>query len=428
VSLIHFNRFRYNGSLQIQETVNPAAAPITGLIFAAAAPPAAPAAPPPPPPGGPQQPQDVRLRAPLDPNDAKVNGYVQQSAAIDEIFNTLTAEQPADLVQATAEKQCFQSLQTRYPGMLLDTADQVALRAELQLVSSNSKCRFASSNILLRASTALANAVRLQQQLAQFKVSNDGAAWIKNSAANGNEFTAVQNQNTNDVTGLQQLIGNKDVATTDTLEQYNFFWLARAVASAADATWSADFPLQCTLQWFGKTSGQDISIVSTDMTTDTQTPVTTKYFTNSCLASLTVTTGLGLSFKANETFAFEPQASNPAQQVIGTASDNRITPIYVAQMNYSYLDKGALGLHASFGLGLSSTGAGTTTDIFLGHAFSFAHRAVFITPAAHLTQRQALQAGYKIGDPMGSTLTSVPTITKWKIGFALTFTLPVVSP
>jgi hypothetical protein len=440
VSLLRFNRFRYNGSLQIQETVNPAAAPISGLIpsSGSGSPPATQS-------NADAKPLDAEL---LDANvvgdkqkksptiDEKVDEYAKKGTAIDNKFNDLTDEQPADLVKATAEKQCFQALQTRYPGVLLDTDDQAALRAELQGVSSTSKCRFASSNILFKATRELAKAVLLQQQLAQFKASSDNAAWFatpKGSSdpqSNSDKFTAIQSQNTKDVTGLQQLAGNKDVAATDTLEQYNAFWLDRAVASAADTSWSTKLPITCSVQWFGKTSGQTVNVVSVDMTTDTQTPVTTKYFTNSCLASLTVTTGLGLSFKANETFAFEPLAnSNPPLQVIGTASDNRITPIYVAQMNYSYLGKheNAVGMHASFGLGLSSTGAGTTTDIFLGHAFSFAHRAVFITPAAHLTQRQALQAGYKIGDPMG-TLQTVPTITKWKIGFALTFTLPVVSP
>jgi len=94
-------------------------------------------------------------------------------------------------------------------------------------------------------------------------------------------------------------------------------------------------------------------------------------------------------------------------------------------MNYGYYRKGPVELHASGGVGVSYTASGVAADFFLGNAFSFVRIAIFVTPTLHLTQRQTLQDGYAVGNPKG-TLETVPTINRWKYGFALTFTFPVV--
>ena len=197
----------------------------------------------------------------------------------------------------------------------------------------------------------------------------------------------------------------------------------------ASAPWDQSLSLPCRAQWFGKTDGQVVTLQYIDLTQAAPTVQSSPLFTNTCLPSLTVTTGLGLSTVRNSTYTFVPQTDYTqtppvTTQIIGYSSDARIVPLYVGQMNYGYFQR-SVGLHISVGAGVSSVSSGTTGDFLVGHAISFFHRAVFVTPAYQLTQRQKLMSGYALGDLQGS-LSSVPTITGWKSGFAFSITLPVL--
>jgi hypothetical protein len=132
----------------------------------------------------------------------------------------------------------------------------------------------------------------------------------------------------------------------------------------------------------------------------------------------------------SSTFAFTPQTNysvNPptTAQVIGYAADSRVVPIYLGAMNFEFARKKGMGFDFAGGAGVGSSSAGTTSDFFIGPSFAFARRTIFVSPSFHLTQRQTLQDGYQVGDAQG-TLTSVPTINRWRYGFALTFTFPVL--
>jgi hypothetical protein len=194
--------------------------------------------------------------------------------------------------------------------------------------------------------------------------------------------------------------------------------------------WSPTVALTCHPQWFGKTEQQAISILYYDKSASAPTQQTMLLFTNSCLGAVTITSGIGISTVRSSTFAFTPQSNysvNPptTTQVIGYAADSRVLPVYLGVMNYEFAHSKSIGFEVAGGAGVGSSSAGTTSDFFIGPSCAFARRAIFVSPSFHMTQRQTLQDGYQVGQAQGS-LTSVPTINRWRYGFALTFTFPVL--
>ncbi len=423
------NLFRYDISIQIQDVVTNAQAPIAGAVPPTSA-------------GGNQSGSvpAVKMLTKADTGADKCQtpaGIPPDAAIMEETACELQAyavvipsQIAIDLINATDEQACFTNLQQVYSQPLLSPDQLRSLDTEVKRISSGNACLHSASGLLKDLENTLTATAILSRQQLVFKQSSTYSTW-----AAGSDKTTFDNSvtaTTQILTTLQGLIASADVTKVDTTEQYNLKWLQRAKATANLTSWTQNERLTCSIQWFGKTSGQSVSLNWLDAATTGATVQSKVYVTNACLPDLTVTTGLGISFVTNPTYSFEPvtdHTANPptTSQVIGTSTDFRITPLYVGQMNYSLLRPSRIGWHLSGGLGVGTSAAGTTGDIFLGSGVSLGHRSIFITPAVHLTQRQALQSGYKLGDPQGD-LSTIPTTTHWKYGFALTFTFPVVSP
>jgi len=255
-----------------------------------------------------------------------------------------------------------------------------------------------------------------------------------NSDARKAVFAALFTTNAATIAQLEGLINPTNIAAYNATVRTGTDWDARAKAAiAAGDPWDQLLPLTCHVQWFGKTESDTVTLPYTDYAQTTPAPAATPAFsfTNACLPSLTVSSGLGISTVRSSTYAFVPQTNYAVMpptttQVIGYATDQSVVPLYVGQMNYSYVHpERSIGLHVAGGAGVGTSASGTTGDLFVGNAFSFFHRAIFVTPSAHFSQRQVLMSGYSLGDAQGA-LTSVPTISRWKTGFAITITLPVL--
>ena len=424
VQFVDLNLFRYNIWPNVQDkTSNPPAPPAgftppTGGGGGAPAPATAPAAAPAP--AGAlvaapaAAPAAVTAPDPLQP--------LEDAVADEETnLNGLTNATQILLSNAARATACFKTLQGNYPQLLL-TSQQVA-NLKSGLNDPNSDCRI---QMLQWPSSQITAAIDKGPTISNLFVQLSAAV-----AANDPKGTLLA-RHTAAQTGLQNLLSSSNVSTLATAITYVETWQQRAVATlaASDAQWSPTLTLTCHPQWFGKTEQQSVSILYYDMTASAPTQQTAFPFTNSCLGSLTISSGIGISTVRSSTFAFTPQTNysvNPptTAQVIGYAADSRVVPIYLGAMNFEFARKKGMGFDFAGGAGVGSSSAGTTSDFFIGPSFAFARRTIFVSPSFHLTQRQTLQDGYQVGDAQG-TLTSVPTINRWRYGFALTFTFPVL--
>jgi len=423
VQFMYLNLFRYNIWPNVQDKLSNPQPPPAGFV--------------PPPPGTPTSTNPApQVQAPVPGAQAqsKLGASVEEAAPTPP--NTLqTLESDIDtevtdandlvgqtqklLSDATLAKNCFTNLQGNYPEILMTAARQAALLYDLQ---HSPDCKVVGKWPIddIIAKINLGPAIdTLFLTLNAAVTANDpkGTLLARHTAAQAT---------------LQGLLTSSSAATLDSEISYLETWQARSIAAqnATKDQWSPTVTLTCHSQWFGKTEQQIVSIDYFDMSASTPSQQTADSFTNSCLGSLTISSGIGISTVRSSTFAFTPMTDfsvNPptTTPVIGYAADSRILPIYLGVMNYEFARKKSLGFDFAGGAGVGSSSAGTTSDFFLGPSFAFAHRAIFVSPSFHLTQRQTLQDGYKVGDPQGS-LTSVPTINRWRYGFAITFTFPVL--
>ena len=269
---------------------------------------------------------------------------------------------------------------------------------------------------------------------------NRGVALVTRNEVAGvrDAFTTLTNQEKitpSHVQNLDKKIGDleKLVASSDTqaLTTYLDRWRKRADIARQKDNWHiGPTVLVCEPQWFGRTDSQAVSLLTTDQKDGSSTQGSITITTNSCVPVLTITSGLGISTVRSSTFAFVPQTDYTktppvSTQVIGYSADQSVIPLYVVQMNYGVGPATSVQAHVAGGVGVSSSGAGTNADFFVGPSFSFARRAIFISPALHLTQRQSLQDGYSVGSAKAD-LSTVPVINKWKYGFAVTITFAVL--
>ena len=426
VQFLNLNLFRYNIWPNVQDKTSNPPTPLAGFTPPAGVGGAAPITPPaptaPPAPGPPKAAQEEAAPA-ADP----LQQLEKDIAAEETSLITLTNETQILFNNAKLATACFNTLQGNYSQLLL-TSQQVAnLKSVLQ--DHNSDC-----NIPLgpwpfsEITTAISLGPGIMNEFLQFSATvstNDpkGTLMARHTAAQA----GLQSFNTSPNASTPAPATAYVTATT-----YVEAWKQREAATlnASEAQWSPTVTLTCHPQWFGKTEQQTVSILYYDMTASAPTQQTASPFTNSCLGSLTISSGIGISTVRSSTFASTPQTNYSVSpptttQVIGYASDSRVVPVYLGAMNYEFARKKSMGFDFAGGAGVGSSSAGTTSDFFIGPSFAFARRDIFMSPSLHLTQRQTLQNGYQVGDAMG-TLTSVPTINRWHYGFAVTFTFPVL--
>ena len=440
VTVRYLNIFRYNVNLEVQPTLGntpalPAIFAPSLSSFSIPATQAGVSAPPPSPPPPPQTPKQQAPPPTETPQDKAFDDLMGQVRIVQSQVGQLISDIEKKLADANSEQTCRQDEAQAYQPVILSEEDWKKLSADL----ASDKCTIEPDYVWPSGEVSdSVNAVgSLQVELLQFEAS-DYAVWSGSNTSTPDsgkttEFTDLKSLVTGLATQVQTLASSPSSETAlNAAWQYIKFWRGRAASAkvAKPDAWTLSAHLDCTAQWFGKSEGHNVSLHYVDMSSSSPSDQVSWTFTNTCLLPLTVSTGLGVTLIRNSTYAFVPSTNYLAPSptttlVIGYTADSKAGPIYVAQLNYGYFQKSSVGLHASLAAAVGSSAAGTNIDFLFGHAFSFAHRAVFLTPTLQMAQRQELMNGYKVGDPQG-TLSSVPTINRWKAGFAFTVSFPVV--
>jgi hypothetical protein len=158
-----------------------------------------------------------------------------------------------------------------------------------------------------------------------------------------------------------------------------------------------------------------------------------------CQPTISVSSGLGLSFIPSQTPAFVPSVKTDAQgnpildasgnptivQSLGYSSQSKVSAGYALQTNASLWATQQWGfeIHWSVGGMLTASTSGATTDIITGPSFSFRRRTFFVSPMYDLGLRTVYVSPFKPGMSQGN-LTSPPTQQVWKSGLGLTITFP----
>jgi len=188
--------------------------------------------------------------------------------------------------------------------------------------------------------------------------------------------------------------------------------------------------VNCSTNWYGRGRTDTITLHYTDMSATSPSDQTSQIAISTCYTPATVSTGIGMSMLRNQQFAFvsgrDPTKPTNTISVIGTTTDQLVTPLYALQYNIALVDLGhGMGLHAAVGAALGSSSGTANIELIAGPAISVRRRAFFITPAFQLGRRDNLLPGFAIGDPQGNGLTAIPVHSSWRPGFALTFTFSV---
>ena len=188
--------------------------------------------------------------------------------------------------------------------------------------------------------------------------------------------------------------------------------------------------VNCSNNWYGRGRTDVINIHYTDLSAVTPSDTSIQVSSSSCLTPGTVSTGIGMSFLHNTEYNFvsgiDPKNPGSTISVIGTTTDQPITPIYAVQYNIGLKDwPSGVGVQAAVGAGLGSSSGTAIVEPLAGFSISIRHRAFFISPMMQIGRRESLLRGYSIGFPEGNGLTAIPTNTSWKPGFALIFSFAV---
>ena len=378
--------------------------------------------------------------APICPpaaNTLSEDGLQTRVTAIEQCYASLNVALSKNQINAQKKVACFQNLANGYSDVLLSVEQEKDLAAGLN-ACIDIKVASWDDGTVQEVQDQITAALKLVNDLAKFETTSDYKDFIDDKKADATArkaaYSAMVTAASGVVAQFQGLISPTTFASYNASVSTGSDWDARAnyIKNTTDP-WDMTLALTCHVQWFGKTESQTVSLPYTDYSQTTPAPASSPFFsfTNACLPSLTISSGLGISTVRNSTYAFEPKTdytANPptTTQVIGYSNNALLTLLYVGQMNYSYVHpEHSIGLHVAGGAGVSTSSSGTTGDLFVGNAVSFFHRAIFVTPSAHFTQRQVLMPGYSVGNPQAG-LSSIPTTTAWKAGFAVTITFPVL--
>ncbi len=177
-------------------------------------------------------------------------------------------------------------------------------------------------------------------------------------------------------------------------------------------------------EWYGRGRTDTISLHVVDVSSSTLAATDIALGTNTCNPLSIASTGIGVSFLANPTYGFIPDASG--NQVIGKTAVNDISPLYSVLYNVKSpgFNRSDVELFISPGVGLVSTSSTSNADFLAGLSISFARRLIFLTGSADFGRRDELLPGFVEGAAKGS-LTSVPTRSTWKTGAMISVTFGI---
>jgi hypothetical protein len=205
---------------------------------------------------------------------------------------------------------------------------------------------------------------------------------------------------------------------------------ANISAAAVDVLFQYPVNVDCKTNWYGRGRTDVVNLHYLDISIATPTDTAIQISSSSCLTPGTISTGIGMSFLHNTEYNFvsgiDPTNPGNTISVIGTTTDQPVTPIYALQYNIGLKDwHNGLGMQATVGAAMGSSSGTAIIEPISGLSISLMHRAFFISPVLQIGRRESLLPGYYVGFPQGNGLTTVPTNTSWKPGFGLTFTFAV---
>lgn len=390
------------------------------------------------------------------------------------------------LFAASMEEQCYKDRLSFYSTFLLDESNVNLLKqfsinnrtpvaAGQDPGSASDSCRRSYDDWPFAGLQDTEQQIyALQSRLFDLANSPGFAAW-KATSPNSDSYAAVNTLVASLLTQTQALESTSDVAKNFQAAQvYNYFWRARIerIARSEDEINSANTELQndtraiqsnpndpnaktayaksqaayvaavqrspftftinidCSTNWYGRGRTDTVSLHYTDVSAATPADQSTQIVINTCYTPATVSTGVGMSFLRNTQYAFvsgrDPKNAGATISVIGTTTDQQVTPLYALQYNIALRDfDNGLGLHVTVGAALGSSSGTANIEPIAGPSISIRRRAFYITPAFQLGRRDSLLPGFMIGNPQGNGLTSIPVHTSWKPGFALTFSFSV---
>jgi len=182
----------------------------------------------------------------------------------------------------------------------------------------------------------------------------------------------------------------------------------------------------------GKTSAVTLSRKDLLPGSDPKNSETVLSVSVQCTSPLSISAGVGFDTIGEKTFGIQAVA-NPAGSttttntfVVKSQSSFHPVPIGMAHARLCELNN-TVSFHFSLGVaaGIKSQDAGGSSAEFLIGPSLGLFRSVFLTPGLYIGQNASL-SGYKVGDPVPSSITSPPLRTSYTtgFGFSITFTKP----
>jgi hypothetical protein len=189
---------------------------------------------------------------------------------------------------------------------------------------------------------------------------------------------------------------------------------------------------------FNQTSNTVVNIVAADLGptlqgNDPTIKAQSGFVTVSCGTPFAVSAGVGFNTIEQKQFAIlkSPDGKGGTINTFGTTSDSNITPVALAVVHVRLCewDRHKYAFYGSLGIGGSLQNQSNTSPVqFLpGVSVSF-WRTMYITVGADIGNQTSLAGGFKVGDTVPSSITSVDGLTTTShvvgFGFAITFTKP----
>jgi hypothetical protein len=152
-----------------------------------------------------------------------------------------------------------------------------------------------------------------------------------------------------------------------------------------------------------------------------------------CASPFTVSAGVEFSTVPNREFAIQPVATpqgstTTTNQFVLTSSSN-FHPLPLGMVSARFCEPSErLSFHFSFGVSgnfSSQNSGGSSAEFLVGPSIAL-FRTMFLTPGLHIGKKAELGAGFRLGDPVPSNITTAPVRSSYTagFGFAITFTKP----
>ncbi len=152
-----------------------------------------------------------------------------------------------------------------------------------------------------------------------------------------------------------------------------------------------------------------------------------------CTSPFTISAGVAFTTLAEQEFGIQavasPQGSTTTANQFVAVTKSAFHPLPIGMIHVRLWEPYEwFSLQAGFGVAgniKSQSAGGSDADFLIGPSFAL-FRTMFLTPGLHLGREVSLGGGYRLGDPVPSSVTTPPLQKSYKaaFGFAVTFTKP----